>query len=133
MLNISKEDFPIGEKKTGYFSADARKIPLKNDSVDLVFCHRYLNHIDNSDERRMIMSELARVSRRYVAVSCLGAPSFIRFIRHHWYLLTGITTQDESIAVSQLVESAIQAGLKLQTKTPISPMISSAVFLTFTK
>lgn len=46
---------------------DARALRFPSGSFDLVFCNAVLHHIDRAD-RLTVVREMARVSRRYVAV-----------------------------------------------------------------
>ena len=68
MLEIAKKD--LGEGKYQYLQTNAEQIDLPTAGVDLVFCHRLLNHIPDPEGRARIVKELARISRRYVVISC---------------------------------------------------------------
>ncbi|HON67910.1 MAG TPA: methyltransferase domain-containing protein [Phycisphaerae bacterium] len=68
MLEVARED--LGDGKYEYLQTHAEQIALPNDGVDVVFCHRLLNHIPDPAVRARIVQELARVSRRYVLLSC---------------------------------------------------------------
>jgi SAM-dependent methyltransferase len=133
MLNLSREDHPLGKDRTAYFPADARHLPLGDNTVDLVFCHRFLNHIFEPQDRGGIMRELARVSKQYVVVSCLGPPRIIRLIRRGFALLKGQSLVNKNVDVPDLVQSASEAGLVLKDQVPIRSFIKSAVFLVFHK
>lgn len=50
--------------------ADAMRLPLENDSVEIVICSQLLHHFDAADARRMI-AELHRVARGWVIISDL--------------------------------------------------------------
>lgn len=68
MLDIARED--LGEAKYSYLQTNAESIDMPDASVDLVFCHRLLNHVNDADSRARMVMELARVTRRYLAFSC---------------------------------------------------------------
>ena len=46
---------------------DARSLDFPDDSFDLSFCSALLHHIDR-DDRAIVIREMARVSRKYVAI-----------------------------------------------------------------
>ena len=64
MLDLARED--LDQPSFEYKLIDAEHIDLPDKSVDLIFCHRFLHHIRNTTARATILSELVRVSRRYV-------------------------------------------------------------------
>jgi SAM-dependent methyltransferase len=133
MLDLSREDYPLNDQEGQYILADAGKIPLPDNSVDLVFCHRFLNHVPDPDQRKQIFSELTRVTRKYVVASCLGAPGFIRPIQWLYSLLRGKRMRDKSVEIPDFIQSAVDAGLILQSRTPIRPRLSTSAFFTFVK
>jgi ubiquinone/menaquinone biosynthesis C-methylase UbiE len=133
MLDINREDHPLGSKNGGYFQADARAIPLSDNSVDLIFCHRFLNHIPDSSDRVNIMKEFARISRKYVVVSCLGPLKLLRNIRRFYEKLKGRTSLDGHVGIDDLIQNATEVGLTLIRKTPIRIGVVSGAFMTFEK
>ncbi|MCU0728205.1 MAG: class I SAM-dependent methyltransferase [Planctomycetes bacterium] len=56
--------------------ADARRIGLKDRSVDGAVSIRLLHHFPDAGERRRILAELARVSRRFLVVTFLDRDSW---------------------------------------------------------
>jgi 2-polyprenyl-3-methyl-5-hydroxy-6-metoxy-1,4-benzoquinol methylase len=52
-----------------FMLSGVQKIPLENNAVDAVFCMRLLHHIENKNEIKAIMAEIARVSRKFVLIS----------------------------------------------------------------
>ena len=67
MLELAREELP--DLPAEYLCTCAEDIDLTDESVDLVFSHRFLTHIDDADLRRRILVELSRVSRRYLVLS----------------------------------------------------------------
>ena len=132
MLDLSREDHPLPSDRSGYVQADAGRLPLADDSVELVFCHRFLNHVPDPAIRRTILRELARVSRGYVIVSCLNAHVLIRAIRRLYARVTHAPA-DQSITVGELLDSAKEAGLTLVSRTPIRRLGRTAAYLSFRK
>jgi ubiquinone/menaquinone biosynthesis C-methylase UbiE len=133
MLDLSREDHPMERNKTSYFLADARHLPLPDETADVVFCHRFLNHIHEPQDRINILRELSRVTRQYVIVSCLGPPSFIRAIRRAYTRLIGKFTPHQNVALDDLLQTTTKAGLVLKTKARILPVMNSAFYLVFSK
>lgn len=133
MLNINREDVPFENSRSGYFQADASTIPLSDKSVDLVFCHRFLNHVPDDAIRGKIMKEFARISQKYVVVSCLGPMQLIRILRSMFNRLIGKTSLDGNISEADLTRNAVDAGLELVNRTPIRAFGIAAVYLTFRK
>lgn len=133
MLNINKEDVPFETARSGYFQGDAAAVALSDQSVDLVFCHRFLNHVPDDAVRGKIMKEFARVSRRYVVVSCLGPVQIVRMVRCLFNRLKGKTSLDGNIGEDALLKNAADAGLELVNRTPIRAFGLAAAFLTFQK
>lgn len=60
----------------GAAQGDASRLPMRNDSVDCVFCNRLLHHIHASHERTAILREFHRVCRRWVVVSFFNYKGF---------------------------------------------------------
>ena len=56
-------------RSTGCFQASLLAIPVANRCADLVFTFRVLHHFPRREDRVQVLSELARVSRRWVLTS----------------------------------------------------------------
>lgn len=54
---------PVSKKQV----MDARDLKCPDNSFDMVFCHAVLHHIEKKD-RPVVMREMARVSRKFVAI-----------------------------------------------------------------
>lgn len=63
-------------EKAVMIQADASKLPMADDAVDAVFCNRLLHHLLVAEERKIILRELRRVSRRHVVVSFFDYQAF---------------------------------------------------------
>lgn len=133
MLNLSREDYPLGNRDSGYFSADAESIPLRSNSVDLVFCHRFLNHLRDPEQCGRIFSELTRVSGRYVVASCLGTSAIISPVQWAYGFFRRRRQAQDHIHIPDFIRGAIEAGLILIKRTPIRPMVMTSAFFTFVK
>ncbi len=60
--------------------SDAARLPFRGDTFDLVFCFRLFHHVPWSEAGRFL-KELARVSRRWVLISCYVETGAHRFLR----------------------------------------------------
>lgn len=98
--------------------ASATEIPLDDKSVDLAFCMRLLHHIAEPDVRKQILSELYRVSRRWVATSFYRKESY-RFYKKR---LLGKKVSGQPISISQFEQEALECGLRLVDINPKKPM-----------
>jgi SAM-dependent methyltransferase len=129
MLAVARDDLP--DLPAEYLQTDAQEIRLADRSVDLVFSHRFLNHIYDPAERARILGELARVSRRYLALSYY-APS----IRWRWRRLIkrllgqGQTCDRVPTARHFLVETSA-AGLRPLRRTMLRRFPLTAAFFLF--
>ena len=63
-LTVAEDQRPLGA-----FVGRAESLPMKDDSVDLVFSSRLVHHIGDPAERVAILASFARVSRRWVVFS----------------------------------------------------------------
>ncbi|MFA5864856.1 MAG: class I SAM-dependent methyltransferase [Phycisphaerae bacterium] len=133
MLDLTREDHPLPDDRGGYFQADAQRIPLCDQAVDLLFCHRFLNHLPDPLQRREIILEMARVTRHYLIISCLGLPRVVEVLRQTYRYLKGRSRLEEGISMSELLTTTAAAGLVLVKQTPIRRFIASANYLTFVK
>jgi len=131
MLNVCRTSHDSAVAGSDHVQADARRLPLRTASMDLVFCHRLLNHVNESADRRNMLAELARISRGYVLLSCLGLPRPLIAIRQTWRACMGKHSDHAQVSFDQFLEEAIAVGLELIDTTPIRSFVQSAVFITF--
>lgn len=111
MLEIAKEDNP--SLPAEYLVTSAEKIGRPDGSVDLIFCHRFLHHINQPDLRQRIFMEMARVSRRYVIVSYYAA-GFRSRLKWRLKNLVGLAGRDSKPATpEQFYQEASRAGLQV--------------------
>jgi len=129
MLELAREEvtYPNAE----YLETDALCIGLPDGSVDLVFSHRFLNHIPSVPARARILSELARVARRYVALSYY-APSF----RGRWRgavrrVLGAGDPYERPTTMREFVDAMSAAELRLQRRKVLRRFPLAAMFLLF--
>lgn len=64
-----------------WMTASVFHIPLQDNSVDGVVCVRLCHHLPTQAERERLVTELLRVSRRFVVMSFFGPFSIMDFLR----------------------------------------------------
>jgi len=133
MLDVSRETYPLPGARSRYVLADVKALPFAEGAVDLVFCHRLLNHLPDRGGRRLAMRNLAAVSRRFVVFSCLGPLSVVRAVRRGLQRLRRRETVDGHVEAEDLLADAADCGLVLQGQTPIRALGTSSHFFTFVK
>ncbi len=130
MLEVAKEDNPTLPAE--YLVTSAEKIDLPDGSVDLVFCHRFLHHINQPDLRTRIFAEMARVTRRYVIVSYYAA-GFRSRIKWRLKSLIGRAGRDSKPAtMEQFFAEAAGAGLKVVARETLRK-VPPGIFCLFEK
>jgi ubiquinone/menaquinone biosynthesis C-methylase UbiE/uncharacterized protein YbaR (Trm112 family) len=101
----------------GYWiQASALHIPLKNDSVDVAVCARLSHHLPGESERRRLLSELLRVSRRFVVISFVDKHSLKNASRY----LRRRPLDQSAMAASELGRLAASMGAKLDSVHTVS-------------
>jgi len=75
MLSAARSRHPLSESGPWLLQASAANLPMLSESVDLVLCFRLLHHFPLPAERREVLAECARVSRRWVIVSYFDSAS----------------------------------------------------------
>lgn len=113
MLAVARDDHPLDQSGGGFVNADGRSLPFTDRFADFVFCHRLLNHLPDVSDRMRVLSEMGRVSGRYVVVSCLTPPAPIRLLRSGFDRLRGHRSLDGHIASRDLLDEAARCGLTL--------------------
>ena len=113
---ISRRDRPV---RILWIAADARRIPLPDESVDVVVCSLFLHHFDTADIVQ-ILSESARVARQgLVASDLIRLPmawyvtwlATRLFSRSHVCHVDGPRSVQAALRPDELRECATQAGL----------------------
>lgn len=128
MLEIARED--LGDKAE-YLQTNAEKIDLPTDSVDLVLCHRLLNHVPDPDGRARMTRELARVSRRYVVISCYPPGIRTRVRRIARKLMGRAPSTKRPASLQEYIDLAAQAGLRPIRRSVLRRIPSTAEFVLF--
>lgn len=133
MLDVSREQHRLEPSRGAYVQADICSLPFAANSVDMVFCHRLLNHLPEASQRVPALEQLAQVSRRYVVVSCLSSPRLLRIVRRLGDGLRRRRSADSHVALADLLREASAIGLTLEHRIPLRAFFRSAAFLVFRK
>lgn len=56
--------------------ASVHQLPVVEDAADVILCSRLLHHFDSQSQRAKVLSELARVSRRWIVLSYFDSANF---------------------------------------------------------
>ncbi len=109
MLEMARE--ALGAAGAEYLETRCEEIKLPDQSVDLIFCHRFFHHLDEPVERRRVLLEFARVSRRYVVINYYSPGLRSRFKGWFRSLIPGRARSGRIRSVGGLMEEARAAGL----------------------
>jgi SAM-dependent methyltransferase len=83
-LSLPMVELCLGpDRAGGAFLADAHRIPLADRAVDGVAAVRLIHHFPDPEERRALLREFARISRRFLVVTFLDAGS-VKQRLHGW-------------------------------------------------
>lgn len=90
--------------------ASGFQIPLKDGSVDGSVCIRLSHHLYSLDEKEKLLSELLRVSRRFVIFSFVDGNS-LKFTLRRWrHKMAGAPFKTTSITIGELKEISKRHG-----------------------
>lgn len=128
MLKVCKEKFGTPEN-VRLIQAEISSIPLPDNSADLCFCMRLFHHMETDEVRRGALNELARISRRYVALSFYNKNCW-RFYRKK---ILGKKSRSNSIAFGHLLGLAKEAGLEFIERFPKISLIEPECLVVFKK
>jgi len=109
--------------------ADISSVPLADSVADLCFCMRLIHHMKDDDVRIASLRELARISRKYVAVSFYDADS----ARYRWRKACGKKIRGNHITYRHLQSLAEQVGLRAVEHLTRRSLLDQQSFATFMK
>ncbi|MFH1264128.1 MAG: class I SAM-dependent methyltransferase [Planctomycetota bacterium] len=127
MLQVAREELP--HLSAEYLQTDAENIELGDESVYLVFCHRFLPHINNASLRKRIVGELRRATERYVLLSYYPPGFRSRFRWMIRCLLRNARRRDQLATVRQFVDEVSSCGLRLVRRKVLRTFPFAAFFL----
>ncbi|MBU0716832.1 MAG: class I SAM-dependent methyltransferase [Planctomycetes bacterium] len=127
MLQIAREELP--HLAAEHLLTNAENIELADESVYLIFCHRFLPHINDLSLRKRIVGELRRVTRRFVLLSYYppGFRSRVRWIIR--CLLQCTHRRDQLATEHQFVDEISVCGLRLVKRQVLRTFPAAAFFL----
>jgi ubiquinone/menaquinone biosynthesis C-methylase UbiE len=136
--DISPEMLRVARAKCDRFGAQASwrpmdldRLDVEDETYDLVTCIRLFHHLDTV-ERRPILRELARVTRRFVVVNVsFSSPVYRLRRRVKRALRQGISRQ--SSTESEIAAEAAAAGLRLEARSFVWPLVSEDLVLLMRK
>ena len=127
MLQVAGEEHPTLAAE--YLLTDAEDIQLDDASVDLVFSHRFLPHINDAAQRVRMVAEMARVSAKFVLLTYYP-PGFRSRVR--WTLRSTVRTvarRDQLATVGQFLEEVSSCGLQLAHREVLRTFPPAGYFL----
>lgn len=107
----------------------AEDIDLPDQSVDLIFSHRFLPHVRDRALRTRILSEFYRVTRRYLVVSHYSRSWSTRI---RWWFRSTFTREDRHDVLSserQLLYEVQNVGFRLIRRERLRRYPSGSYFL----
>lgn len=128
MLKVAEEK-SAGLHHVRLIQADIASIPLSDNSADLCFCMRLFQHMKNDPARLSALKELARISRKYVALSFYNK----HCLRYYRRQILGKTNRKTYITFTHMLDLAKQAGLEFVQRSPGLNLIEQQCLLIFKK
>jgi ubiquinone/menaquinone biosynthesis C-methylase UbiE len=128
MLKACKEKYNPGDH-VRLIQSDIAALPLPDGSVDLAFCMRLFHHMKTDAIRSAALNELARVSRKYVALTFYNSHS-LRYLRKRFL---GKKISGVYISFNPLNDIAKKAGLECVYRTPKMNFIEQQCMVIFKK
>ena len=116
-------EHPVEEAEQAWMTASAFHIPFRDQSVDGVVCCRLNHHLPTPEERERLVTELLRVSRRFVIMTFFdyhSVKNYIRRIRRPFNRKPPKMT----MAVAQVRALARENGARLLAQPPLSRLFS---------
>jgi ubiquinone/menaquinone biosynthesis C-methylase UbiE len=110
---------------------DLDRLDLPDNSFDLVTCIRLFHHLQ-SPQRRAVLGELARVSRRYVLVNVSYSSPLYR-ARRRCKRLLGQGVSRASSTRREIAAEAAAAGLRIAARRFVLPAVSEDLILLLEK
>ena len=135
MLDVSRASLMAASDRFAFVRADVRRLPILDRSVDLVFCHRLLNHLTGEQDRRRALAELARICHGLLVVSTLGPPRAVQQLRDSYDRWRGAAVPgiSRSITPFVLIGELAAIGMQLKDRIAIRRFPVSAEFLVFAR
>jgi len=130
MMNVARRKVNENARVPSFVQADARRLPYRDSSFDIVSCIGLVMHLDNTP-RVEVLRELGRVSRGAVIVQFGCRTPFLRLIER----ITGRKAGNVKYPIDQKrMEADIRdSGLKEEARSWVQRPLSSSVVLVLSK
>ena len=128
MLEVLQKDH-AGKGPFDLIQANISTLPFADCSFDLCFCMRLFHHVGDDNLRRQVLAELARVCRKFVAVSFYKTYS-LRYLKR---VIRGKRPSGYSVSSAKFIACAAEVGLKLLRKVPAVSLVEQQQMLLFEK
>jgi SAM-dependent methyltransferase len=112
-----------------WLCANVLALPFSDGVFDSALCIRLLHHRFSDAERRRILCELARVSRRFVIIS-FYRPTLLHTVARHW---RGSRGRLAMMTIPHLRELAWASGLQIQRVHSLLPYGHAQTFVALSK
>ncbi|MBI3620921.1 MAG: class I SAM-dependent methyltransferase [Nitrospirae bacterium] len=123
MMHVARNKFHDAPGQKGFVRCDAESIPFSTDRFDAVFSIRFLFHLQPAVRRRAL-SEMARVSRRWVIIDCRHRYTMKYRLRELQRRLGLSSKIYQPLSREELKEDFRQAGLEPVMIFPTFPIFS---------
>lgn len=128
MLKTVEERYGIAEN-VRMIQADIASLPLDDNSADLCFCMRLFHHMKDDQTRSGALKELARVSKKYVALSFYNK----NCLRFYWRKTLGKKIRGNYVTFGHIVNLAEQTGLEPVRRLPKLNLTEQQCLIIFKK
>jgi ubiquinone/menaquinone biosynthesis C-methylase UbiE len=116
-------------KNVEFVRADISNLPLPDNCAELCFCMRLFHHMKTDEVRLRALSELARISKSYVALSFYNK-SCLRYIMRR---TLGKKIRGNYVTFAHIVDLAKRAGLAPVARFPRLNSIEQQCLVVFKK
>ena len=127
MMILAKEEY-LPNKFIGFLRCDAQKIPLKDETIDIVICLRLFQRIPKNI-RINILKEFYRISKNYLIISYSYSSPFQKIRRRIRKFYDKENPIFFSLDFNNITLELKQAGFVIQDKKLVLPGLSSEVIL----
>lgn len=131
MLEVAREKCAAFGDRVSFRPLDLERLDLPDTSFDLITCIRLFHHL-GTDDRARVLRELARVSRRFVAVNVSFSSPYYR-LRRRWKRRLGQGVSAASSTWQEIASEAAAAGLRLRSHRFVARWLSEDLVLLLEK
>ncbi|MEX2526701.1 MAG: class I SAM-dependent methyltransferase [Gemmatimonadota bacterium] len=122
-LHYARRNHPADQNDRVWMTASGYHIPFQDGSVDGVVCCRLCHHLPTPEERERLLSELLRVSRRFVIMTYFDYHSVKNYVRRLRQPFDGQPPK-MTMTTDGVRELARSHGAELVTQPPLSRLFS---------